>query len=655
MLGAKQTGTQTITTRRELPPWLDQMLQGAGTQAQGAFSQWQPSANTQAGINQLAALGAAPGIGHTAAQNLFANTLQGGLAGMPEAQNYLQSTIAGRPTQTYASAGAAQPYLEDVLRGEYLHGGDAFNAALGAASDEIIPQVMGLFNQGGRLNSGLAQKTMAEDLARAFAGLYGSERAHQRDAAQTLANVNENAQARQATLAQSLGPDLRMRALGMAPQMFDHLTAPARTQLMAGQVQDDLQRSNAERFAGVMSDITGAVGADSAMDQPLYENALAEALGLGATGIGLLEGLFGKSDGGVLGSLGELFGGSPVKGAGTALDIAQGAPTAVSGALKAAGSLFSPTALATQSIPGAGALLGDAAMLAGGLENLTGAAFAPAAGVSSLAGPTAINNAAAGPVATDLLFGGGGAEPITGLGAGPGAAEQGLGGFLDNPLGSLSNLFEGGLGGFVAPAFIAGSLAGLTHVITDDKGAEQQRAWTQLYNNVTGSSPVTIPAGMPGAGQQGIPVQTPQGLVFADPNNYIGGQMYRVVGDPNNVIAATRDGQIAYGPISQTKWFQDQAMAQAQAPLELLNLDPTEVRSVAAQLGVNIPIQTWNDELGPQPVIPERLGETTDTFVSGGNMLIDRPISFNGRTTTLREMWQERQRQGGDAGGDGGN
>lgn len=72
-------------------------------------------------------------------------------------------------------------YLSSVLAGDYLFGGEAFDAAYEAGKNEVLPDVMSLF--GGGPQGGLAQVATTEALGDVFAGLYDSERARQQEAA----------------------------------------------------------------------------------------------------------------------------------------------------------------------------------------------------------------------------------------------------------------------------------------------------------------------------------------------------------------------------------------------------------------------------------------------------------------------------------------
>lgn len=96
----------------------------------------------------------------------------------PQTENALnlteQRAMAGSPIQR-----SANQQLQQTLNGDYLHGGQGFNAAYQAAANEIIPGVESRFNAGGRFGSGLARQAETKALGDAFAAQYGNERQNQ--------------------------------------------------------------------------------------------------------------------------------------------------------------------------------------------------------------------------------------------------------------------------------------------------------------------------------------------------------------------------------------------------------------------------------------------------------------------------------------------
>lgn len=86
---------------------------------------------------------------------------------------------------------SASKMVQDTLRGDYLHGGSGFNAALDAARNEIIPKVQSEFASRGRTGSGLAQTAEAGAIGDKFAGLYENERQNQLRAGQLAPMIDE--------------------------------------------------------------------------------------------------------------------------------------------------------------------------------------------------------------------------------------------------------------------------------------------------------------------------------------------------------------------------------------------------------------------------------------------------------------------------------
>jgi hypothetical protein len=114
-----------------------------------------------------------------------------GAANLPLQQHYPGQTVADQSQQTQQSLGMAGGLARggandprtnqwnQTLQGDYLYGGQGFNAALDAAHNKIAPMVQGQFASGGRYGGGLAQEAETSALADAFAGQYGQERQNQ--------------------------------------------------------------------------------------------------------------------------------------------------------------------------------------------------------------------------------------------------------------------------------------------------------------------------------------------------------------------------------------------------------------------------------------------------------------------------------------------
>lgn len=103
--------------------------------------------------------------------------------GMPDYQDAwaMARGVANDPNGAIANA---QDYYNRVLAGDYLYGGDAFNAAVDAAFRQGMPSVLSAFGGGGRSDGGLAKAALAQAFADPFAAQYGQERGLQHQTAQ---------------------------------------------------------------------------------------------------------------------------------------------------------------------------------------------------------------------------------------------------------------------------------------------------------------------------------------------------------------------------------------------------------------------------------------------------------------------------------------
>lgn len=206
-----------------------------------------------------------------------------------------QRALSGSPLQS-----AANTQLTGTLNGDYLYGGDGFNAAVNAATNKALPQINSKFEGGGRLNSGLAKTAQTQAIADAFASQYGDERTNQQ------------------------------RAMLFAPQMMQQDYADyqqlanvgaAREGMSQSQLAEDVNRYNYNQqspnlqLQNYMSTIQGSYGGTQTNTSPLYRNQGAGLLGgamggmsmassLGALpGMAALGGPWGMAGGAILGGL----------------------------------------------------------------------------------------------------------------------------------------------------------------------------------------------------------------------------------------------------------------------------------------------------------------------------------------------------------------
>lgn len=322
---------QTVTSRTELPGWLEPHLQQAANRA--AEFMWQggpgyypaptvapfdPSTTLgMSGISGIASGGLSP-MSQDAMQALGATARGSQLKSGPVGGSWLQGGPVGEP---YLSGG---PVGGDWLTGgpvgdDYMYGGPAFSAAIDAAARQIVPQVQSAFGRAGRNTSGLAQGVAAGEIADRFAGLYDAER--NRQVAQYNAERARQAQQYGAERAYQTGlygaerqrqADAydaervrQMQGLALAPTMEQLQYMPSQQLLNVGsigqtQAQREIDANRARWEHGVytpqrdldqyIARITGVspfTGQTQTQTSPLYRNTGAGILGGGLAGLGI--------------------------------------------------------------------------------------------------------------------------------------------------------------------------------------------------------------------------------------------------------------------------------------------------------------------------------------------------------------------------------
>ena len=204
---------QTQTTNRQ--PWepaqagLKGVLEKANTLGNN-MSIWTPqySQDTQAGINQLANLGASPSFGGGTIRNVVGQTS----GGMGTGYDTLMSTARGDSL-------TSSPYLDQVL---------------GKSMQDAADKVNAQFSASGRYGSGAHSGVLSRELggieANARLGQYQQERQNQLNAAQLLGNLG-------------------LQGAGLSTQADQADANQAGLQLQAGQLRDAM--GDATRMAPV--------------------------------------------------------------------------------------------------------------------------------------------------------------------------------------------------------------------------------------------------------------------------------------------------------------------------------------------------------------------------------------------------------------------
>jgi hypothetical protein len=255
MGGKSDTQTQSVQIPQFLRPFVEQQAQtGAGAlgNLQGQLG--------NAGAEQLVSPFNAD---QQAAFNLARQaTGQGGA--IPTALNALQQTAAG----------------------DFLFGGQGFDAAVDAAMRQAQPHILSTFGAAGRGTGGLAQTAMSQAATDAFARQFGQERQNQLTAAQLLPRI--------ASQGVGLLSDIGGQQQQLAQQQ---LTAPITAQQMLLQA------------AGGGVPLQSLFG----QTQQMSSNPLGGALGGGLAGLGLASSLFPASEAAAAaGGLGALSSLSPL-------------------------------------------------------------------------------------------------------------------------------------------------------------------------------------------------------------------------------------------------------------------------------------------------------------------------------------------------------
>ena len=151
-------------------------------------------------------------------------------------------------------------YLDTpTIRGDYLYGGEGFNAAVDAATRKIIPTLSSTFNNGGRGSSGLAQQAIAQALSDSFAGRYGEERSLQEQAyARERANMQTGIQIAPTIAAADYNDAQALLGVGSTKEAHDYaLNQEAKAKW---DYEQNFQRNNALQYLAALSGASANFG-----------------------------------------------------------------------------------------------------------------------------------------------------------------------------------------------------------------------------------------------------------------------------------------------------------------------------------------------------------------------------------------------------------
>jgi len=275
---SKASKPQVTTQKQELPPEFSRALSFLLDQSQGLANNPivpELSQATQTGINQLQQP-TSPGI-----QNLLQDTLSG---------QYLNSNPYTNLSVQDIIPGSAYSALNNTAGGNYLYGGNGFNAAVDSAFRSAKPNILSTFGRAGTGTGGLAQTAINQAYADAFANQYGAERANQLNAAGTLAdlgnqNINRGYNAYQAERGQQVPAAIQLDAL-RRQDVQDFLRSG---QLIDQQQQQKLLEpfTRLQYLSGPLASAISGAPMTTTTTQPTNRNVGAGILGGAATGLGL--------------------------------------------------------------------------------------------------------------------------------------------------------------------------------------------------------------------------------------------------------------------------------------------------------------------------------------------------------------------------------
>ena len=215
----KQSGSQTSNTEVQIPQFLRPLFEQGSGAAQ----------RTLGNVERLAGGDVVAGFDPLQEQAFqSAQDVAGGAGGfIPQWQQLLQDTAGGTDVSSFlpqssfdALSGAAggggglegsipPESLEALLssaRGDFLAGGEGFDAAVNSAVQAATPQIASAFGSTrGGLSGALAKQAVGDTAVNAFASQYGNERNRQLSAAELLANLQGRDKDRATSAAGLLG------------------------------------------------------------------------------------------------------------------------------------------------------------------------------------------------------------------------------------------------------------------------------------------------------------------------------------------------------------------------------------------------------------------------------------------------------------------
>jgi hypothetical protein len=225
-MGKKDSDSE-VTQRTEIPGFLQPFVKNQARVGSTALT------NLEALLGNAGAGDLVAGFDPLQEQgfDLAVQRAQGAGGFLPTAQNAFLETAQGVDPSTYIDP-AAYGALQSTASGDFLFGGQGFDAAVDAAVRAAAPGILSTFGGAGGAPGGLARTAIGKAATDAFAGQYGQERANQLSASSLLADIAGGERGRSLAAAGAL-PALATADAGILQQIGGIRQGQAQRELTA--------------------------------------------------------------------------------------------------------------------------------------------------------------------------------------------------------------------------------------------------------------------------------------------------------------------------------------------------------------------------------------------------------------------------------------
>ena len=281
--GGGSKGESSSTQRIDIPDFLQSLIRQGTDTASGALSQIQNlsgqdltadfSPDQIAAQNQARDVAGGAGGFIPTAQDQTLQTAQGrSLESIlsPEAFGSLSSQAQGSGLGDFLDPAALQA-LQSTAGGDFLHGGEGFNAALEAATRQSQKAAANAFGgTAGGVGSGLSRDAVGQGTSDAFAGLFNANQNRQLGAAGTLGqfgNAERDRRLSAGGILANFGNSERNRqenAIGNLPNVG--LAGSNILDQVGGQIQGQQQRENDAPLQQQLQLLMAALGVSNPSD-----------------------------------------------------------------------------------------------------------------------------------------------------------------------------------------------------------------------------------------------------------------------------------------------------------------------------------------------------------------------------------------------------